>query len=219
MAAIVQHRALGPEAQMREPEKYVTDGAGSATGSFEREALPSLDAVYRFARSLARDEADAEDLTQETLLAAFRSWHTFHPGGDCRRWLFAICRNAFLRMNQRVRRRAEHEAGDPDALAAVLLHAQAVRDGTDELLTRIELVPAVRDALQRLVEPFRSAVLLVDGEGYSYQDASELLAVPVGTVRSRLFRGRRLLQEVLLTQARDVGLGRTGRTPTPEHDA
>ena len=195
-------------------EEIVSEHAPPATPggtpSFEREALPSLDAVYRFARSLARNAADAEDLAQETLLKAFRSWHTFKEGSDCRRWLFAICHNTFLRAERQAQRRATHEAGDADALPAVMLHAGAVRDGTDALLTWIELGPALRDALDRLAEPFRSAVLLVDGEGYTYQEAAELLGAPVGTVRSRLFRGRRLLQEVLLAHARDAGLGAAG---------
>jgi len=182
----------------------------AGTPSFEREALPCLDAVYRFARSLARNVADAEDLAQETLLKAFRSWHTFREGADCRRWLFAICHNTFLRAERQAQRRAAHEGGDADALPAVMLHAGAMRDGTDALLTWIELGPALREALDRLAEPFRAAVLLVDGEGYTYQEAAELLDAPVGTVRSRLFRGRRLLQEALLAQARDVGLGGAG---------
>jgi RNA polymerase sigma-70 factor (ECF subfamily) len=198
---------------MREEEIVSVDALSVTPGgapSFEREALPCLDAVYRFARSLARNVADAEDLAQDTLLKAFRSWHTFREGADCRRWLFAICHNTFLRAERQAQRRATHETGDADTLPAVMLHAGALRDGTDALLTWIELGPALRDALDRLAEPFRSAVLLVDGEGYTYQEAAELLGAPVGTVRSRLFRGRRLLQEVLLAQARDVGLGRSG---------
>ena len=189
------------------PDRAPTATPGSAP-SFEREALPWLDAVYRFSRSLCRNVTDAEDLAQETLLKAFRSWHTYQQGADCRRWLFAICHNTFVRNERRAQRRATREAGDPDALAAVMLHAGAVRDGTDALLTWIELGPALSGALDALAEPFRSVVLLVDGEGYTYQEAADLLDVPVGTVRSRLFRGRRLLQEVLLAQARDVGLGR-----------
>ncbi|CAN5818491.1 hypothetical protein BH20GEM3_BH20GEM3_12570 [soil metagenome] len=184
--------------------------ATSDPHSFEREALPCLDAVFRFARSLAHERADADDLVQETFLRAYRSWSTFLPGADCRRWLFTICHNAFLRSRERSQRRELHEQGDIDALPAVILHAHAIRDGTDALLTQIELVPALRGALEMLAEPFRSVVLLVDAEGYTYQEASELLSVPVGTVRSRLYRGRRFLQEILFAHARDVGLGCAG---------
>jgi RNA polymerase sigma-70 factor (ECF subfamily) len=87
-----------------------------------------------------------------------------------------------------------------------MLHHGAVQDGTDELLARIGLGPALNDALALLREPFRAAVVLVDGEGHSYEDAAAVLHVPVGTVRSRLFRGRRQLQEGLFAHARDAGL-------------
>jgi RNA polymerase sigma-70 factor (ECF subfamily) len=176
--------------------------------AFDRDALPCLDAVYRFARSLTHDESDADDLVQETFLRALRSWHTFRPGADCRRWLFAICHHAFLSSRARARVRSEDGDGcdgDLDALPAVMRHHGAVRDGTDELLARIELGPALHDALAHLSEPFRAAVVLVDGEGHSYDVAAALLHVPVGTVRSRLFRGRRLLQEALFIHARDAG--------------
>jgi RNA polymerase sigma-70 factor (ECF subfamily) len=191
----------------------VTENGTIATAdsrSFEGEALPCLDAVFRFAQSLTHERADADDLVQETFLRAYRSWRTFLPGMDCRRWLFAICHNAFLRSREKRQRRDLHEQGDMDALPAVMLHAHAVRDGTDVLLTQIDLVPALRGALEMLAEPFRSVVVLVDQEGYSYQEVAELLAVPVGTVRSRLYRGRRFLQEVLFAHARDVGLGCAG---------
>jgi RNA polymerase sigma-70 factor (ECF subfamily) len=185
------------------PTARADDGAG-----FERVALPWLDAVYRFARSLTHDAADADDLVQDTFLRALRSWHTFRPDADCRRWLFAICHNAFLASRERLRRPEHCDAceGDVDALPAVMLHHGAVRDGTDELLARIGLGPALNDALAHLSEPFRAAVVLVDGEGHSYEEAAAVLHVPVGTVRSRLFRGRRLLQEGLFAHARDAGL-------------
>jgi RNA polymerase sigma-70 factor (ECF subfamily) len=176
---------------------------------FERVALPWLDAVYRFARSLTHDAADADDLVQDTFLRALRAWHTFRPEADCRRWLFAICHHAFLASRERQRSHPEDGngcEGDGDALRAVMLHHGAVRDGTDELLARIGLGPALHDALAHLSEPFRSAVVLVDGEGHSYEEAAAVLHVPVGTVRSRLYRGRRLLQEGLFAHARDAGL-------------
>ena len=172
---------------------------------FEREALPWLDDVYRFALSLSRNEAEAEDIVQETFLRAYRSWHTYQPGSDARRWLFTICRNVFLRMRERGRRQVEAEDGDVEALAAVREQESARRDGVDELLTRIDLAPAISNALDQLQEPFRSAVVLVDVEDQSYEAAAEVLGVPIGTVRSRLFRGRRLLQQMLLDYARDAG--------------
>src|SRR4051812_18626510 len=155
---------------------------------FERDALPFLDDVYRFALSLTRDEADAEDIVQETFLRAYRSWHTFQPGSDARRWLFTICRNVFLRSRERQRFEVDLEDGDAEAMASVRVHQDMVQDGSDRLLAQIDLAPALSDALTRLEEPFRSAVVLVDVEDQSYEAAAEILGVPIGTVRSRLFR-------------------------------
>ncbi len=179
---------------------------------FDREVLARMDDVYRFAMSLTRDQARAEDLVQETYLRAFRSWQTFQPGSDARRWLFTICRNAFLRSLERERTSVsidELGGGDQDATAAVLHHASMLQDGTAERLARIDLAPALTRAIQELNEPFRSTVVLVDVEGSSYEEASEVLGVPIGTVRSRLFRGRRQLQEALADYARDAGFATT----------
>jgi RNA polymerase sigma-70 factor (ECF subfamily) len=173
---------------------------------FAREALPWLDDVYRFALSLTRDEADADDVVQETFLRAYRSWHTFIPGTDCRRWLFTICRNVFLRSRERQRPTVDLEDGEQDALAAGSVYAAAREHGYDDLYARLDIGPALREAIDELAEPFRSAVLLVDVEDLSYDSAAEVMGVPIGTVRSRLFRGRRLLQEKLASLATEYGL-------------
>ena len=172
---------------------------------FEAEALPYIDDVYRFALSLTRDVADADDVVQETFLRAYRSWHTFQPGSDARRWLFTITRNVFLRSRERERRHVDLEDGDLEALSSFVAATDQGRDGIDQILSRIDLGPALRRALSELDEPFKSAVVLVDLEDQSYEAASEILGVPIGTVRSRLFRGRRILQEKLMTYARDAG--------------
>lgn len=187
----------------------VSDPSHSANSerdvAFERDALPWLDDVYRFALSLTRDEADADDVVQETYLRAYRSWHTFIPGTDCRRWLFTICRNVFLRSRERQRPMVDLEDGEQDAVAAGSVYAAARELGYDHLYATLDLAPALRDAIDELAEPFRSAVLLVDVEDMSYEAAAQVMGVPIGTVRSRLFRGRRLLQEKLLTVAQDLG--------------
>ena len=174
--------------------------------SFEREALPWLDDVYRFALSLTRNEADADDIVQETYLRAYRSWHTFERGSDARRWLFTICRNAFLRTRERSRHQVDLEEGDVEALASQVAESAASQPDDDRLLTRLDLGPALSRAMERLAEPFRSTVTLVDVEDQSYEAASDILGVPIGTVRSRLFRGRRLLQQMLTEYARDAGI-------------
>src|SRR5436309_11578615 len=99
----------------------------------EVEALPWVEDVHRFALSLTRDESDADDIVQDTFLRAFRSWHTYLPGSDCRRWLFTICRNVFLRSRERARPTVGLEATDVDAFAAGSLYAAAVRDGYQDV--------------------------------------------------------------------------------------
>lgn len=199
-----------PTVFAREPR---TAAAPDPTGlrAFEREALRWLPDVARFARALARDAADADDLVQETYLRAYRGWHTFRPGTDARRWLFQICKHAFLRGRERERRVVPSVAGpdrDPalETLAAVALHERASREGLDTLADRVEVGPAIRAALAALPAHHRAVVVLVDVADYGYTDAAAVLGVPVGTVRSRLFRARRVLQAALLAHARDAGL-------------
>lgn len=175
--------------------------------AFEQEAIPWIDDVYRFALSLTRDESDADDVVQDTFLRAYRSWHTYMPGSDCRRWLFTICRNVFLRSRERARPTVELDATELDAVAAGSLYSAVVRDAFDDVFARLDLAPAIATALEKIPEPFRATLIIVDVEDQSYESAAEVLGVPIGTVRSRLFRGRRLMQEQLLTYASDAGFG------------
>jgi RNA polymerase sigma-70 factor (ECF subfamily) len=181
---------------------------------FEAEALPYIDDVYRFALSLTRDAADADDVVQETFLRAYRSWHTFQPGSDARRWLFTITRNVFLRTRERERKHVDVEDADLEALSTFQAQGDSVREGSDQILSRVDLQPALKRAIDELEEPFKSAVLLVDLEDQSYEAASQILGVPIGTVRSRLFRGRRVLQDKLITYARDAGFSTAQRGQT-----
>jgi len=177
-----------------------------ATASFEDDALRCLDDVARFARSLSHAPDDADDLVQETYLRAFRSRHTWKDGSDMRRWLFTICKNVFLRGNERVKDQVSLDDDPTDeTLAAVRYHNTLVASGEHRLFDTLSMSDAIQHALATLAEPFRLAVVLVDMEGYGYEDAATVLGVPVGTVRSRLFRARRLLQEQLVAHARDAG--------------
>ncbi len=180
-------------------------GIRDRNGEFERDALPWLDDVYRFARSLTRDDADADDIVQESFLRAYRSWHTFQPGTDARRWLFTIARNVFLRSREREARSVAMDDPELETIAAVRLSAALDSDGQRDLFSRLDLGPAITEAIDALPDVFRQAVLLVDVEGNSYDDTADMLGIPVGTVRSRLFRGRRLLQHALVMYARDAG--------------
>lgn len=173
--------------------------------AFQREALRWIDDVYRFALSLTRDEADAEDIVQDTYLRAYRSWHTYLPDSDCRRWLFTICRNVFLRSRERERPTVDLESADVDVHRAGSVYLTALNEGLEAMFARLDLAPAIAHALGRVPEPFRSALVLVDVEDQSYEAAATVLGVPIGTIRSRLFRGRRLMQEQLLDYARDAG--------------
>ncbi len=184
--------------------------------AFERLTLPFLGDVARFARSLTRDPTRADDLVQETFLQALRGWHTFHADADPRRWLFTVCRHAFLRTERREARYAEAPDDDPEleSLATAVAHDAAERSGAADAVEHLDLGPAISDALAALPPHYRVAVVLVDVEGQAYDEAAEVLGVAVGTIRSRLFRGRRLLQDALYAHALDAGFRGT-RAPTP----
>jgi RNA polymerase sigma-70 factor (ECF subfamily) len=169
--------------------------------------MPHLPHVARFARSLTRDAARAEDLVQETYLQALRGWHTFRTGADARPWLFKVCHNAFLRSMQQESRYVEAPEDDPEleSLATAHAHWHAEQAGLTEIVERMDLGESISRALGELPAYFRGAVVLVDVEGQSYDEAAEVLGIPVGTVRSRLFRARRLLQDLLFEHARDAG--------------
>lgn len=180
------------------------------TADFQEDALPHLDAVYRFALRLSGNPDGAEDLVQETFLRAYRSWHQFKPGTNCKSWLFTICRNVFLRGEERSQRHEEivaKEAGlnsgktDP---TNPLWAAVSQNDPQGEFFGRL-VDDSVLEAIDDLPEDYRTAVVLSDVEGLKYAEIAEALDVPVGTVKSRLFRGRRQLQKVLYDYAVEMG--------------
>jgi RNA polymerase sigma-70 factor (ECF subfamily) len=174
---------------------------------FERVAMPCIGDVARFARSLTRDDVRADDLVQETYLQALRGWHTFREGADPKRWLFAVCHHEFLRTVRRDARYVDAPEHDPEleSLATATAHWRAQQSGALELVERMDLGRAIDRALGALPAHYRAAVVLVDVEAQSYEEAALVLDVPVGTVRSRLFRGRRLMQDLLFEYARDAG--------------
>jgi RNA polymerase sigma-70 factor (ECF subfamily) len=172
--------------------------------SFEREALVHLDALYRVALRLTGNAADADDLVQETMLKAYRSWHQFQQGTNAKGWLLTILRHAFI---NEYRRRARHpENVDVETIEPYALfedHQDEDPQGTffdrivdDEVLRAIDALP----------EQFRETVVLSDVEGLNYEEVARILDVPVGTVKSRLFRARRLLQTKLYEYAVNAGI-------------
>ena len=178
----------------------------SAESDFESLTLQHLASVSRFALSLTRNRANADDLVQETYLRALRGWHTFKAGSDPRRWLFAICRNTFLRMRNDRHELLESTEGDADALPAVLGHVRAVEEGLGDVFELMDVRPAIVAAIDALPEPHHTILVLVDLEGHSYEEAAAVLDVPLGTVRSRLYRARRMIQDALLAYAEDAGV-------------
>jgi RNA polymerase sigma-70 factor (ECF subfamily) len=180
------------------------------TASFNEEALPHLDAVYRFAVRLSGNADEAEDLVQETFLRAFRSWDHFTPGTRAKSWLFTICRNVFLRQRERGARheRVVAERARPGASPVEVDNpiwaSVADKDPEGEFFASI-VDEEILAAIDALPEEYRSAVILSDQEGLSYDEISALMGVPVGTVKSRLFRGRRRLQQALYQHALDIG--------------
>ena len=174
--------------------------------AFAELALPQLEYVTRVARALTRDESDAEDLVQETFLRAYRYWDSFQTGTDCRRWLAQICRNVMVDSQRRARLEDPVEDAQLESLAAVQMHEAALAAGLGDMYTRLDLGPAILDAIARLEPIFRDVIVLSDIEELSYEEIAMQLEIPVGTVRSRLYRGRRHLQEQLLVYALDAGL-------------
>jgi RNA polymerase sigma-70 factor (ECF subfamily) len=169
--------------------------------SFEQQAVPFLDAVYRMARRLAGDPTWAEDLAQETMLKAYRAWEQFRPGSNVKAWLLTILRNTFY--NEYRRRHPAQPIGvDVDAFTLYDAVQDADPEGTFfEQLLDDEVVRAI-DALPH---EFRETLVLSDMEHLSYQQIAAITGVPVGTVKSRLFRARKLLQKSLYDYAVEMG--------------
>lgn len=178
---------------------------------FREEVLPEMDAVYRFALHLSRDPDRAQDLTQESFLRAYRSRASYTPGTRARSWLFTICRNLFLRGEDRSQRHdeivAEVASEDPRRISresTVFLDARG-RDPEGAFWDQVVDEEILRE-IDDLPEEFREPVVLSDLEDLSYQEISQILDVPLGTVKSRLFRGRRILQKRLYDYATSTGL-------------
>jgi RNA polymerase sigma-70 factor (ECF subfamily) len=160
------------------------------------EALTHLDGLYNLARWLVRDPAEAEDLVQETYLRALRGSHQFQPGTNLRAWLFQILRNTFF--TQYRKRGREPEAVDPDVLDALGARRVTERGGESPPGVASGTLRAdLRAALDQLPEDYRAVVLLADVEDFTMNEVADILGCPVGTVKSRLFRARAILQELL----------------------
>jgi len=171
--------------------------------SFDDEALPHLDALYRVGLRLTGDPAQAEDLVQDTMLKAYRSWRQYRPGTNAKGWLLTILRNTFI--NDYRRRKLEPVAMDLEAVEPhSIVREMAESDPEGSFFSQI-VDEKVLEAIDALPTEFREVLVLSDMEGMSYADIAEALQVPVGTVKSRLFRARRQLQGALYAHAVEMG--------------
>lgn len=170
---------------------------------FEEVALVHLDTLYQTALRLTGSRAEADDVVQETFLRAFRSFDRFNPGTNCRAWLFTIMRNAFLNRIRAASREVLEE--DMDRRESERAPAAGGVLSPEETFFQTVLHGDVDRALKELPLVFREAVILADLEGLSYREMAEVLGCPIGTVMSRLSRGRRVLRATLLRFAREHG--------------
>lgn len=183
----------------------------TARREFEEIALPQLDAIYGAALRLTRNPAEAEDLVQDTFVRAYRFWHTFKTGTSIKAWLFTILRNTFINRYHRKNRRrsARHDLeGQLTSLGteAAVARPEPTIPGQEMAIGRRLTRERINAALESIPEDYRTAVMLADLEGLAYKEIAEVMDCPIGTVMSRIYRGRRLLQKLLEDHASELGL-------------
>ncbi len=176
---------------------------------FEEEAMPHLDELYATGLRYTKNEKDAEDLVQETFVKAYTNWHRFEQGTNCRAWLFTILTNTFI--NKYRRKKKEREILNADDLRPIeqFFFNREKTDYYDsperETMHKI-FSTDVREALASLSEEFRAVVMLADLNDFSYKEIAYILDCPVGTVMSRLFRGRKMMRQALVDTAYERGI-------------
>ena len=178
---------------------------------FSDQAMQYAPQLYSAALRMTRNRADAEDLVQETYLKGYRSFHTFREGTNLRAWLFRILTNTYInKYRAKQRRPTESDLGEIEDLYLYrrlgTLEDPSVGRSAEDALMEVLADDQVKRALEELPENFRLPVLLADVEGFSYKEIAEMLDIPIGTVMSRLHRGRKAMQKSLYDYARERGV-------------
>lgn len=181
---------------------------------FQKEAFPFMDEMYASALRLTRQPQNAEDLVSEVYTRAWKAYEQFEPGTNMRAWLYRILTNAYINQYRKKQREPgivpldQPHGGNPEGAEGGTLYDKLADTAAkpDEALATRFLDRDIRQAIDSLPEEFRAVVLLCDVQSFSYQDTADMLEIPIGTVRSRLFRGRRLLQKILWDQAVSAGV-------------
>jgi len=195
------------------------DTAASSRDLFEEQAMPYIDQLYAAAMRMTRNPSDAQDLVQDTFVKAFAAFGQFQQGTNLKAWLYRILTNTFINTYRKKQR--EPYQGTIDELEDWQLGGAESRTAMSSRSAEAEAIDhlpdtAVKEALQSIPEDFRLAVYLADVEGFAYQEIADIMKTPIGTVMSRLHRGRRLLRDLLSGYAAERGLGSSTPTDSPK---